>query len=92
MPAAKATARYRVVRPLRYVVGGDWRVTVDLRPGDEVERVMLSDLSPWEAIPLAAMVDRDAKAGRQRAEDVVFFRAAGQVRAAVYGRDVTVSP
>lgn len=92
MPGRDAQGRYRVVRPLRYVVGGDWRATVDLAPGDKVERVMLADLPPWEALPLAAMVARDEDAGRQRAADVVFFRAAGQVRAAVYGRDVAVSP
>ncbi len=92
MPGLDAHGRYRVLRPLRYVVGGNWRATVELRPGEFVERVMLADLPPWEALPLAAMVARDEGAGRQRAADVVFFRAAGQVRAAVYGRDVTVSP
>lgn len=92
MPGAKAPARYRVVRPLRYVLGGDWRTTVHLRPGDEVERVMLAELAPWDALPLATMVDRDANGGKHRAEGVVFFRAAGQVRAALYGLDVTVAP
>lgn len=92
MSAPERVGAYRVLRPLRYVVGGDWRATVQLRTGDFVERALLADLPPVDALPLLAMLERDARAGRRAAADVVFFRAAGQVRSAVYGRDVTVGP
>lgn len=92
MSAAERSGRYRVVRPLRYVVEGDWRATVCLHTGDVVERVLLADLPPGEALPMRAMLERDERTGRRAAGDVVFFRAAGQVRSAVYGQDVTVCP
>lgn len=81
---------YRVLRPLRFVVDGNWRTTVQLAPDDRVPSVLLADLPVWEALPFHAMLARDALAGRQSPDDVVFFRAGGQVRSAVYGRDVTV--
>jgi hypothetical protein len=88
--APERSGAYRVLRPLRFVVGGDWRATVQLSTGDMVERVLLADLPLEEALPLLDMLERDARAGRRAAGDVVFFRAAGQVRSAVYGQDVTV--
>jgi hypothetical protein len=77
---------------MRFVVNGDWRTTVQLSTGDVVERVLLADLPLEEAQPFRDMLKRDARAGRCVADDVVFFRAAGQVRSAVYGQDVTVCP
>jgi len=96
--AAERSGSYRVVRPLRYVAEGGWRAIVYLPIGDVVERVLLADLPPGEALPMRAMLERDEcderdeRAWRRASSDVVFFRAAGQVRSAVYGQDVTAYP
>jgi hypothetical protein len=77
---------------MRYVVNGDWRTTVQLSTRDVVERVLLADLPLEQAQPFRDMLERDVRARRCVADDVVFFRAGGQVRCAVYGQDVTVCP
>lgn len=92
MRTAKPVARYRVVRPLEYVVDGDARNTVRLPAGHVVDAVFLSELPFREAAPLIAMNARDTLAGRAPVAGYAYFRTAGQVRAAVYGRDVVAAP
>jgi len=89
--ASKPPARYRVVRALEYVVGGDARNTVRLPAGTVLDALLLSALPIVEAGELLAMVARDELAGRLPPGGYAYFRLAGQVRAAAYGRDVVAS-
>lgn len=88
MSAAKAPLRYRVVRGLEYVVGGDARNTVRVPVGAVLAGVLLYDLPLVESGALLAMTARDQRAGRGPGAGYAFVRVAGQVRAAAYGRDV----
>jgi hypothetical protein len=85
---AAAKPRYRAVRALEYVVGGDARHTVRVPVGAVLDGVLLSDLPLVEAAPMLDMLARDEAAGRMPPTGYAFFHLAGQLRSAVYARDV----
>jgi hypothetical protein len=77
-----------VIRRLEYVVNGDARTTFILEPGAVVTAALAGDVSARDWAELAAMTERDIRAGRIGAEGYLWFIARGQVRTAIVGRDV----